>query len=229
MNKPSLLLLHGAIGAKTQFEPWIPLLEPYFNCHTLDFKGHGKDSSEALFSIPIFAEQVIQYIKNEITEPIYIFGYSMGGYVGLYIAQQYPNKINRLFTFATKLAWSTETAEKEIKMLNPDMIVQKVPKFAQELEKRHIGTSWQQVLQKTASMMTELGKNPLITEESVKNISIPVQMGVGDKDTMVSIEETLNIYKNIPNGNFCVLPNTLHPVEKINTELLIPLIKKFFD
>ncbi len=228
MKKPSLLLLHGAIGAKIQFEPWLPLLEPYFTCHTLDFEGHGENSNTIPFSIPVFAEQTLQYIEQNSLNPVYVFGYSMGGYVGLYIAQNYQNKIDKLFTFATKLAWSIETAEKEIRMLNPETILQKVPKFAQELEKRHTGIGWQQVLQKTAEMMLDLGKSPLITENSVKSINIPVQMGVGDKDNMVSFEETLSICKNISDANFCVLPDTLHPIEKIDKELLIPQIQKFF-
>lgn len=228
MKKPSLLLLHGAIGAKTQFAPWIPLLEPYFNCYTLDFEGHGENTSFNPFSIPAFTAQTLQYIQTHITEPVSIFGYSMGGYVGLYLAQQYPDAVHKLFTFATKLAWSNETAEKEIKMLNPEMIIQKVPKFAQELQKRHTGTGWLNVLQKTADLMRELGKYPLITENTVKTIAIPVQMGVGDKDNMVSIQETLAICKAIQGSNFCVLPDTLHPVEKISTDMIIPLMKKFF-
>lgn len=229
MKKPSLLLLHGAIGASVQFEPWLPLLKPYFECHTLDFQGHGKNNSPVPFSIPVFAEQTLNYIHNHIFEPANVFGYSMGGYVGLYIAQTYPNPINKLFTFATKLAWDIKTAEKEVKMLNPETILQKVPKFAQELEKRHTGIGWKEVLQKTAVMMMDLGKNPLVTQKTVKSIAIPVQMGLGDKDNMVSIEETLTICRTIPNANFCVLPNTPHPIEKINTELLVPLIKAFFS
>lgn len=228
MKKPSLLLLHGAIGAKTQFEPWLPLLEPYFTCHTLDFEGHGKNSNNAPFSISVFAKQTLQYIEKNYLNPVYVFGYSMGGYVGLYVAQNYQNKIDKLFTFATKLAWDIATAEREIKMLNPEIILQKVPKFAQELEKRHTGIGWQQVLQKTAEMMLDLGKSPLITENSVKSINVPVQMGVGDKDSMVSIQETLTVCRNITGAHFCVLPDTLHPIEKIDTELLVAQIKKFF-
>jgi len=228
MKKPSLLLLHGAIGAKTQFNLWLPLLEPHFNCYTLNFVGHGEDTNNSEFSIPVFAEQTLNYIQNHISEPVYVFGYSMGGYVGLYIAQHYPQCISKLFTFATKLAWSIETAQKEIKMLNPETIQQKVPKFAHELELRHTGIGWKTVLEKTSGLMMELGKNPLISTDTVKNIIIPVQMGVGDKDVMVSIEETHSICKNIPHSNFCVLPNTLHPIEKIDTKTIIPLITTFF-
>lgn len=228
MKKPCLLLLHGAIGAKTQFEPWLPLLEPYFTCHTLNFEGHGDNHNDTIFSIPSFATQTIKYIDKHIDKPVYVFGYSMGGYVGLYIAQHYPDKIDKLFTLATKLAWDIETAEKEVKMLDADKILQKVPKFAEELQKRHTGLGWIKVLEKTADLMIELGKNPLISADSVKKIDIPVQMGVGDKDNMVSIRETLDICGSIKNSNFYVLPNTSHPVEKIDIEILLPLLRVFF-
>ncbi|MCS7076341.1 MAG: alpha/beta fold hydrolase [Bacteroidia bacterium] len=227
--KPNLLLLHGAIGSKTQFEPWIPVLNPYYNCYILDFEGHGQNNTNSEFSIQRFATQVIQYIKAEITQPVNVFGYSMGGYVGLYIAQHYHGIIDKLFTFATKLDWNAETAQKEVKMLNPAIIRQKVPKFADELQKRHEGIGWENVLFKTAEMMLKLGQSPLVTVQTVKSIDIPVQMGVGDKDTMVSIEESISICRNIAKSSFCVLPNTLHPIEKIDIHFLLPLIRKFFD
>jgi NDP-sugar pyrophosphorylase family protein len=41
MSKDSLLLLHGALGASSQFAPLTPLLEDRFEVHTARFRRHG--------------------------------------------------------------------------------------------------------------------------------------------------------------------------------------------
>ena len=70
-------------------------------------------------------------------QTIDIFGYSMGGYVALWLARFYPDRVGKIFTLGTKLKWNDEEAEKEIKMLNPEKVELKVPAFAQQLAERH--------------------------------------------------------------------------------------------
>ena len=53
-------------------------------------------------------------------------------------------------------------------------------------------------------------------------------MAVGDKDTMVSIEETTNAYRLLPNAQLLVMPNTQHPIERVNAEELAHQIKRYF-
>ena len=43
---------------------------------------------------------------------------------------------------------------------------------------------------------------------------------LGDRDKMVSLDETVAVYKSLPNAEMCVLPNTPHPLEQADTGLL---------
>ncbi|MBK7855574.1 MAG: hypothetical protein IPJ79_12335 [Bacteroidetes bacterium] len=54
-----------------------------------------------------------------------IFGYSMGGYVALWLARFKPHLVQFVFTLATKLNWNEETSAKENRMLNANKMEEK--------------------------------------------------------------------------------------------------------
>jgi hypothetical protein len=97
------------------------------------------------------------------------------------------------------------------------------------LEHRHSPENWEDVLAKTAGMMLSLGAKPELTEEDFKSVAHDVQLCVGDRDTMVSIEETLAAYRLLSKGSFAVLPLTPHPIEQMNIELLTETARRFFS
>ena len=90
--KPNLLLLHGALGTKHQFDVLIPYLQKEFTIHTLNFSGHGNVPQTSKFTIELFTEEIYSFLeKNKLTE-CHLFGFSMGGYVALNFAAKYPKK-----------------------------------------------------------------------------------------------------------------------------------------
>jgi esterase/lipase len=223
-----LLLLHGAIGAKDQFGPLAEKLNDSFTVHTLNFSGHGGLPIPENFSVSLFAGDVLNYLSENNIGTIDIFGYSMGGYVALYLARHHPEKVGRIFTLATKFSWTPEIAARESGMLDPEKITEKIPAFANQLEQRHQPADWRAVLSKTAAMMIAMGAwNPL---RMVDFIHIPHQtmMGIGDKDAMVTLEETIAVYRELSQANLIVLPATQHPLEKVDIDRLAAEVKGFF-
>lgn len=224
-----MLLLHGALGAASQFGPLLPLLADRFQLHTLDFQGHGgQPFPERPFSIHHCALEVLQWMQERGIEQTDIFGYSMGGYVGLYLARHHPARVGRLFTLATKFDWNPDGAAREAAMLNPEKMQQKVPQFYAALQQRHSPNNLDELLHRTAAMMTALGEQPEVTLQDLAQIQTPVRVGVGDRDQMVSIEETVQIFRQIPNGQLAVLPATPHPIEKVPLPRLAAEIQEFF-
>lgn len=225
----TLLLLHGAIGASSQLAPLQQLLAPSFDARLFDFPGHGGNAlPEEAFSIRRCSEATIAFMDEQQLESVDIFGYSMGGYVALYMARHWPGRVNRIFTLATKLHWDEATAAREVKMLDPEKIEEKVPKFAAALAKRHAPADWKTVLAKTAELMQQLGRDPELKDEDFKAITLPVRITIGDRDTMVSIEETLQVYRLLPAAQLQVFPQTPHPVEQVDVKSLGDALTSFF-
>lgn len=225
-----ILLLHGAVGASAQLRSLKEELSNDFSAFLFDFPGHGgKPLPAEGFSIPYFAKSVLQWMDEQGIPSIDFFGYSMGGYVALYLAHHYPERVGKIFTLGTKLAWDTATAEKEVKMLDPEKIEEKVPQFARALEKLHAPQDWKKVMEQTAVLMIGLGNAPALTDELFAAIAKPVTLGVGDRDKMVSLEETIHAYRKIPGARLQVFPQTPHPVEQVSVTELARAIRSFLS
>ncbi len=224
-----LLLLHGAIGAADQLKPLAAALEKDFTVHTLDFPGHGSRSfPDKPYSISLFADDVLAYIDILGVEKVAVFGYSMGGYVGMYLALHHPSCIYKLATLATKFHWDAPTAQREIQMLNPEKILQKVPALAQALTHRHHPKDWKVVLERTASLLKGLGETPPLSPDLCSTITVATLLLLGDRDKMVGLDETLAIYKSIAGAQLGVLPGTPHPIEQVNTSMLAFQLRRFY-
>ena len=229
MGKPNLLLLHGALGSKSQFSSLISLLEGTYQIHAMDFEGHGSSPlKKRAFKLDHFAENVLDYLNANFLPRVDIFGYSMGGHVGLYLAKFNPERIHRIFTLATKFLWTPELADREASSLEAESMLKKVPKFAKVLEQRHAVSGWENVLEKTKEMFLEQGKNNQLPLEEMGQIPHVVRIGVGDRDKMVSIEESMEAYQSLLQGELQVFPNTPHPLEKVPLSNLVHAIVDFF-
>ena len=117
-----ILLLHGAIGGAVHFNKLKTLLEKDFFVHAINFPGHGGSEMATSFSIEFFAEHVEEYCRINSLEGIDVFGYSMGGYVAVYLASKNPQIFKRIITLGTVFYWDENIATKEISRLQPSII-----------------------------------------------------------------------------------------------------------
>ncbi|GGK83069.1 alpha/beta fold hydrolase [Rufibacter glacialis] len=225
-----LLLLHGALGAKDQFGPLLPLLSDNLPVLSVNLPGHGGAPCPTdTFHIEGFADFLLNWLEEQRLDRVQVFGYSLGGYVALQAARQQPQRFSRIFTLATKFDWSPEVARKETQKLDPQVLAAKVPAYAQVLQARHAPQDWQEVLYRTAHLMHQLGQKPLLSPHELSRLEVPVRIAVGDKDQMVSVEESLAAYRQLPNGQFHVLPNTKHPLEAVDWPQLAHALQHFFS
>ncbi len=227
--KEKLLLLHGAIGGQNQFRFLKEELKNRFEVFSINFSGHGGLSLPPSFSIGLFMEDVLLFLEQEKIKSINIFGYSMGGYVALALAKKYPEKIKKIITLATKFDWTAESSLKESKNLNPELILEKFPAFAKELEHLHSSTNWKLVLVKTADMLNEMGKNPPLKWGNFNSISTPTLLALGENDKMVSQDETIKVNQEMLYSKIHILPGAPHSIEKISTKLLVEMMENFFS
>lgn len=222
---PNILLLHGAIGSENQFTPLKIELETLgHNVYTYNFSGHGNSAlKEEPFSLENFKNELLHFLHTNKLNDLSVFGYSMGGYIAFYTAIEHPSLFNNIITLGTKLDWSPEIATQEIKNLNPDKIKEKVPAFAEKLKNTH-GEKWPQLLEMTADFILQLGNEVPLNSDTLKQIHTPVILGLADRDSMVTLEETRNAFNHLPNASMFMLPNSKHPIETVDCKLLARII-----
>jgi len=227
-QKPILLILHGALGDQRQMQALADAFSSSFEVHHPNWPGHG-DSPLGIYTFDArsYVQFLLTYIES-LQNTVYLFGYSMGGYIALMAALEQPDYFEHIITLATKLDWTPESAAREIKMLDKEKMLEKIPAYAQTLQKRHSAMGWEQVLNGTAQIMRALGEHPFLTPTNVASLQVSVTMGLGDRDTMVSLAETLQIQQAIPNSSLYVLPQTPHPVEKLHLPYLKTILTGSF-
>lgn len=225
----NLLLLHGALSTRLQFDKLMPLLSGELNANAINFSGHGGLSIPMQgFTFNAFANDILEFADKQQIEKLNLFGFSMGGYAALYFAKLYPNRVNQIFTLNVKFNWDLTSTARETAMLDAEKMMLKVPGYANQLMMLHGIQMWKEVINQTSGMMTALSKDFLLTEEDWKSMKCPIRLAIGDRDTTSSIQETLDVYQKLPNASMWVLPNTSHPFEKIDQQKLAEEIKDFF-
>ncbi|HEX9988931.1 MAG TPA: alpha/beta fold hydrolase [Chloroflexia bacterium] len=229
MTKQNLLLLHGALGASEQFAPLMPLLSDRYNVHSLDFEGHGKASlRERPFRMEHFAENIRDYMEQHAIERTHIFGYSMGGYVAVTLASTHPHLVQSIATLGTKYHWDNEIAARETALLDTEKIAAKVPHYARALAERHTAAGWETVVSHTRDLLMHLAEQRGLRAENVAHIQQRVRVMIGDRDSTVSLTESVEIYHALPNGEMEVLPSTPHQFEKVPLGRLAFSLAEFF-
>lgn len=226
-SKPVLLLLHGALGAASQFSSLTQLLEEFFEVHSYDFPGHGgKPFAEKPLDLPILTEHLLDHLSAFNLIGCHVFGYSMGGYAALWLEIEKPGIFSSILTLGTKFDWNKHSAEEEAKLLSPEYLVNKAPTLCEKLEKRHHPNDWKQLAVETGHLMHHLAGHAL-TAEQLESISCPVRLMTGDRDEMAGVAEMHRRFSVLAKGSLHVLPETPHLLEKVNPELLCGAIGQF--
>ncbi len=224
----SLILLHGALGTSKQFDFIFPLLKEHFDVHRINFEGHGEAGpTESTFRISYFVENVLGYMDEHRLKKANFFGYSMGGYVALSLAKDYPERVKGVSTLGTILQWNEEIADRESKYLHPQKMKEKVPHFVDKLKDKHL-SGWERVVNNTRDMLQYLGVHPSIEIDEWKQIDCPIRFHIGDSDTTAGLEQTIAAYRKTDNSEMMVLPGTGHPIHDVEKDLLVHSLRQFF-
>jgi pimeloyl-ACP methyl ester carboxylesterase len=225
-----LLLLHGALGAGAQFDALRPALGRGRRVLAMDLEGHGEaPPRDRPFRMEHFVSSVLARLDGESIARADIFGYSMGGYVALLLASEHPRRVGRVATLGTKFRWDPATAAREVAKLDPGGIRARVPQFAEVLAARHQGAGgWERVLAATADLLRALGDDPPLREDVLATIPHEVLVMVGDRDTTVSAEESNAVARSLVSGRCAVLPETPHPLERVDAALLARMLESHF-
>lgn len=221
----NLLLLHGALGSARQLKA----LHERVGGVAIDLSGHG---GREIPAEGIRFEHFITDIDTAFAENAWsradLFGYSMGGYAALLYAAKHPERVRSVITVGTKLGWTEEGLQKELRMLDPDAMVAKVPAFAHALAAVHGQDRWRDVVTAIARSMSELAASPLLAAEVVARIECPVLLCVGDGDTTAIPSDTHAFATGLVRAEVHVLPNTKHPFESVDLDALVPMVERFW-
>ena len=120
-GSPTVLLLHGwTASADLNFFPAYASLAESYRVIALDLRGHGRGMrSMEQFSLEDCADDAAALLEQLGTGRVIVVGYSMGGPVGLLLAQRHREQVAAVVMQATALEWRHTARERAVWRLLP--------------------------------------------------------------------------------------------------------------
>lgn len=200
-----LILLHGGLGNTEYFGGQVPELAKHYKVIAMDSRGHGRSSRDAqAYSYGLMAKDVVGLMDYLKIDKASIVGWSDGGIIGLDIAMNYPDRLDRLFAFG---------ANTNVAGLKPD--IDKNPTFA-----KYIGNAGKDYerLSKTpkeyndfvAQISQMWASQPDYKPDQLAKIKAPVAIADGEHDEAIKQEHDVEMAKAIPGAKLVILPGLSH-------------------
>jgi 2-succinyl-6-hydroxy-2,4-cyclohexadiene-1-carboxylate synthase len=89
---PPIVFLHGFLGRGADFAEIAQILRDRYSSLLIDLPGHGQSllTDDRDYTMAATAQLIIDRINQLQLPPAYLYGYSMGGRLALYLAIHYP-------------------------------------------------------------------------------------------------------------------------------------------
>jgi pimeloyl-ACP methyl ester carboxylesterase len=192
----------------------------------MDLRGHGRSENKAT---QLTADQMVEDIIGLLDflgiDAVHVAGYSLGGYLGLLLALHQPRRVTTLLLHATKFYWTDDAVAAMRQQLDPDVMVDRVPRYADQLMREH-GNRWRPLVRQAADLIGQL-RYEGVTEGMARRAQLPALVSVGDRDEMVPLPEALRLSRVLPQGGLLVLPHVRHPLASVPLVPLLPTMLAF--
>ncbi len=204
---PTALLLHAATSNSVEIG-WLAhaIKGQGFNVVTPDLRGHGRTPNPAPdMHLPRLVDDILEFIYQLGRGPLHGGGFSLGGGVALYAARQRPDLFRSLVLLGTTYRARQEHLESAIGLLDansPD--VQRV--FDPQTG---ILGGWDAPL------------------EDFGVITCPALVMCADRDEFNGPEDSLTLYRTLPNAELLVVPQCDH-FGLVRNPHVVEAVKSFY-
>jgi 3-oxoadipate enol-lactonase len=207
-----LVLLHGLCGSSAYWDKIIPSLSQHYRVIAPDLRGHGQSGvSDEPYSMELMAHDIAELLEKLQLPQAVLFGHSLGGYVTLAFAEQYPEKLH-----AFSLVHSSGFPDDEKGKANRNKAIEGInekgiepfieglnPKlFAPEhlatmrptveyIQQIGIKTNPKGAINVLAGMRDRPNRNQILTDSQV-----PVLLIAGESDQIIPLEKAFAVQGN---------------------------------
>ena len=221
-----LILLHGGLGHSDVWGNQIPELAKTYKVIALDSRGHGRSSRNAdPYSYALMAKDVVAAMDYLKIDKASILGWSDGGIIGLDIAMNHPDRLNRLYAFGanTNVAGLKPNIDKNATF---NAYIERMAGDYARLSKTP--TEFEAFVTQIAQMWAT---QPDYKPDQLAKITTPVAISDGEHDEAIRQEHNVEMAKAIPGAELIILPGVSHfafwqKPDEFNTAVVEYLAKK---
>ncbi len=203
-GKP-LVLIHGGLGNADYWESQIAAFSEQYQVIAPDSRGHGRSTfSEQTIGYSLMASDVLALMDHLGVEKFDLVGWSDGGIIGLDLAINHPERVNKIVAYGANYSVSglrsdieeDETFNTYIEKTIEDYL--KLSPTPDQLDPflENISTMW--------------STEPEYTSEQLGGITVPMLILDGDNDEAILTEHTEEMAGLISTSELFLIPGTGH-------------------
>ena len=209
---PILVMLHGANGSGETLLPLADALRPFAQVEAPNLIGHGGRPVPERLSVPELADDVVAYLDRRQIARAFVFGYSFGGYLALYLARHFPQRLSGICLLAVKHVLDAQTVQRWTNLADPERLRRPGNPRPAELSRTHYPQDWAAITTINRHLFEELGTNPALTEADLRSLALPALIVSSDQDQLVPLPETLALGKLIQGSRVGIFGGQAHPL-----------------
>ncbi len=224
--KPTIVVIHGINGSSAEMAPVIAALGPKYDVRAPDLLGHAGREVPDGYTLEELAEDLVRWLDREKIDRAYLLGYSLGGYLALYLARFFPERVRAVIGIIVKHVYDAAAIDHIVYLANPERLSRPGNPRKGELEKIHGEDKWIAVTHNTARLFQGFRKRLPLQIEYLKALRLPVLLLAGDQDSLVPLENSKALAKLLPNARLGIFPGSAHPLRNVP---LVPAIRAAKD
>jgi pimeloyl-ACP methyl ester carboxylesterase len=200
-----VVLLHGGLANSDYWGHQVPALAERYRVIVMDSRGHGRSTRDARpFGYDLMASDVLALMDHLGIGKASIVGWSDGGIIGLDIAMNHPERIDRLFAFGAN---SMVAGLKENVDQNPTFAAY-IRRAGEEYAKLSpTPGEYDQFLAQIGAMWAS---QPNWTAEQLGRIEAPTVIADGEHDEAIRRDHTEELAREVPGAKLLILPGVSH-------------------
>ena len=204
-GKDLVILLHGGLVNSNYWGFEVPLLSKTHKVIVIDSRGHGRSTmSDQPFSYNLMASDVLQLMNYLKIKKASIVGWSDGGIIGLILAINNSERIDKLFTFGTNFNHSGDKSE----LGDPAAGARFMAKVQADYIK--LSSTPDGFLKLRSALGKMYSSEPNLNPEEIKTIKAPTVIAGGQYEQFIKREHFDELAHLIPNAKLVILPNVSH-------------------
>ncbi len=207
-DAPLLVLLHGA--TETFRSGWRRQIEPFsqrFRILGVDLRGHGRSNNPAdELDLRQMADDIRELLQALGQDRAHVCGHSGGASTALFFALRHPEALDRLVLVSNNFELDrVRTGPSHF--WDPARIQREQPGWWAEMVRLHpdpvrLLAWWDQ----------EDRRRPNFQPQDLAHVQAPTLLVNGDRDEIIPLEQTLGMYRALPNAQLAILPGVGHGV-----------------
>lgn len=222
----TILLLHGYLETLYVWEEFQQLFPKNFRIISIDLPGHGLTGSHPEINSMSFCSDVIKSVLDKcgVTE-CYLLGHSLGGYIALQFAKQYPGILQGIIMMNSNPypdePGTEKSREKEISFISSGRLLTLatlvIPQMFKKENLRSMDEKVQEIIEVAETHDPEgivaSVKGMAAREDNttfMNELSTPIIAFYGDSDYYFPMDRIEKLIASTPHVNSVIVPNSGH-------------------